>query len=293
MVVPFAAGGPVDTVGRAAAERMKVSLGQPIIIENVSGATGTIGVGRVARAAPDGYTLGIGNWSSHVANGALFALSYDLLKDLEPVTLISTYPLLISVRKSFPADDLKGLITWLKANPDKASQGTAGVGSGGHIAGVLFQSTTGTRYQFIPYRGSGPSMQDLVAGQIDMLIDGPVTTLPQLRAATIKSFAVTAKSRMAVAPEIPSVIEAGLPGFMFSNWHGLWLPKGTPKNIIDKLNGTVIEALADANVRARLADVAQEIFPREQQTPQALGSYHKAEIEKWWPIIRAANIKGE
>ena len=293
MVVPFAAGGPVDTVGRSVAERMKAFLGQPIIIENVSGATGTIGVGRVARASPDGYTLGIGNWSSHVANGALFVLPYDLLKDLEPVSLISSYPNLISVRKTFPADDLKGLIAWLKANPGRASQGTAGVGSGGHIAGVLFQRATGTRYQFIPYRGAGPSMQDLVAGQIDMLMDGPVTTLPQLRAGTIKIVAVSARSRMAIAPEIPSVHEAGLPGFEFSNWHGLWLPKGTPKHIIDKLNAATVEALADANVHKRLTDIAQEIFPRDQQTPQALGSYHKTEIEKWWPVIKTANIMGQ
>jgi tripartite-type tricarboxylate transporter receptor subunit TctC len=291
IVVPFPAGGSTDIIGRILAERMRASLGQTIIIENVGGAGGSIGVGRVARAVPDGYTLDIGQWDTHVANGATYPLSYDLQNGFEPIALISSNPLLILAKKAMPADDLKGLIAWLKANPDKASQAVPTAGS--HVAGILFQKETSTRFQFVPYRGGGPAMQDLVAGQIDMLIVQAAAALSQVRAGAIKAYAATSKSRFAAAPDIPTVDEAGLPGLHISGWFGLYAPKGTPKTVIDKLNAAVMDALADATVRSRLANAGQEIPPREQQTPQALGAFTKAEIEKWWPIIKAANIKGE
>jgi tripartite-type tricarboxylate transporter receptor subunit TctC len=291
VVVPFPAGGSTDAVGRIVAERMRVSLGQAVVIENVGGAGGSIGVGRVARATPDGYTLDIGQWDTHVANGATFALSYDVVKDFEPIALLSSNPFLILAKKAVPADDLKGLVAWLKANPDKASQAIPTAGS--HVAGLLFQKETGTRFAFVPYRGGGPAMQDLVAGQIDLMIIQAAVALPQVRAGAIKAYAVTASSRFPAAPEIPSVDELGLPGIHISGWFALFAPKGTPAAIVSKLNAAVVEALADPNVRARLENLGQEIFPREQQTPEALAAYHKAEIEKWWPIIKAANIKPE
>jgi len=291
LIVPFPAGGSTDAVGRILVERMRTSLGQPIVIENVGGAGGSIGVGRVARAAPDGYTLDIGQWDTHVANGATYPLAYDLMKDFEPIALISSNPFLVLARKTMPADDLKGLIAWLKANPDKASQAIPTAGS--HVAGILLQKQTDTRFAFVPYRGGGPAMQDLVAGQIDMMIIQAAVALPQVRGGAIKAYAVTAKSRFAAAPGVPTVDEAGLPGLHISGWFALFAPRGTPKPVIDKLNGAVVEALAEPAVRARLADLGQEIPPPEQQTPQALAAFHKAEVEKWWPIIKAANLKGE
>jgi tripartite-type tricarboxylate transporter receptor subunit TctC len=293
IVVGLSPGGSTDVIARMMAERMKSSLGQPVIVENVTGAVGTIAAGRVARAAPDGYTLSLGNNSSHVLPGAIYALQYDLLNDFEPVALLSTGPYLLSARKTMPANDLKGLIAWLRANPDKATQGVGGTGGGGHIAGFFFQRETGTRFQLVPYRGAAPAIQDLVAGQIDMAITDPIVALPQVRAGTIKAFGVTTKTRVPSAPDIPTLDEAGLPGFDISLWHALWLPKGTPKDIIARLNAAVTSALADPMMRARLADLAQETFPRAQQTPEALGELQKAEIEKWWPIIKAANIKAQ
>jgi tripartite-type tricarboxylate transporter receptor subunit TctC len=293
MVVPYAAGGPTDTIARIMAEKMRGPLGQTIIVENTTGAAGTLGVGRVARAAPDGYTISIGHWGTHVVNGAIYALQYDVLNDFEPVAMIATNPQIIVAKKAVPAKDLKELIAWLKANSATATQGTAGHGSGSHVSGVDLQKITGTQFQFVPYRGAGPAMQDLVAGQIDIMVDQAANSLPQVRAGTIKAYAVTEKTRLAAAPDIPTVDEAGVPGLHISIWHALWMPKGTPKDIIAKLNAAVVETLADAGARARLAELGQEIPPREQQTPQVLFAYHKAEIEKWWPIIKAANIKGE
>jgi tripartite-type tricarboxylate transporter receptor subunit TctC len=293
MVVPYAAGGPTDTIARIMAERMRALLGQTVLVENTTGAAGTLGVGRVARAAPDGYTIGIGHWGTHVVNPAIYTLQYDTLKDFEPVAMIATNPQIIVAKKAIPAKDLKELVAWLKANSRTATQGTAGHGSGSHLSGVYFQNITGTQFQFVPYRGAGPAMQDLVAGQIDIMIDQAANSLPQVRAGTIKAYAVTEKTRLAAAPDIPTVDEAGVPGLHISIWHALWMPKGTPKDIMAKLNAAVMDALADVNVRARLAELGQEIPPRDMQTPEVLAEYHKAEIEKWWPIIKAANIKAE
>ena len=291
MVVPFAAGGPSDVIGRVFAEKMRVSLGQHIIVENAPGAGGSIGSGRVARAAGDGYTLVLGFWGTHVANGALYALRYDLLNDFEPIALLVSNPMLILARKTMPANDLQGLIAWLKANPDKAAAGNGGVGTPPHVIAAFFRNVTSTRFNLVPYRGAGPALQDLVAGQIDLMFDYPVTSLPQVSAGTVRAYAVTAKNRLTAAPGIPTVDEAGLPQFYFSIWYALWSSKGTPRTIIAKLNDAAQEAMADSAVRTRLADVGVDVPPRDQQTPEALGAFQKSEIEKWWPIIKAAGIK--
>jgi tripartite-type tricarboxylate transporter receptor subunit TctC len=293
LVNPFAAGGPVDAVARIMSAPMSKSLGQPVVVDYTTGAAGTIGVGRVARAAPDGYTLSIGHWSTHVINAAVYPLQYDVLKDLEPVGMICANPLLIVARGSFPATNLTELIAWLKANPDKASAGTAGVGSASHIGGIYFQSATGTKFQYIPYRGTGPAMQDLLAGRIDLMFDQASNSLPQVRAGKIKAYAVTAKTRLSAAPEIPTVDKAGLPGLYVSVWFGIWAPKSTPHDIVAKINAAMVSSLADPTVRQRLGDLGQEITPREQQSPEALAAFHKAEAEKWWPLVKAAGIKPE
>jgi tripartite-type tricarboxylate transporter receptor subunit TctC len=293
MIVPFAAGGSTDVIGRILAERLRVSLGQTVVVENVTGAGGTIGTARAVRAAPDGYTLSLGQNGSHVITGATYSnLTYDLLKDFEPVSLLVTAPFVIVAKKSTPADDLKSLVAWLKANPGR-TMGNAGQGSITHVAGLVFQNAIGADLQFVPYRGTGPSMQDLVAGQIDMMISDPITALPQARAGAVKIYAVSHDARLSSAPNVPTVDEAGLPGFHMSLWHGLWVPKGTPKPIVERLHSAIVETLADPGTRTKLAEAGQEIFPRERQNPAALGALQKAEIEKWWPIIRASGFKVE
>ena len=288
IIVPFAAGGPTDTIARIIAERMRASLGQTVIVENVTGASGSVGVGRVARAVPDGYTIGIGHWSTHVLNGAIYPLQYDVLKDFEPIALVASNPQLIVSKNGVPAKDLRELIAWLKGN--QASQGTAGAGSAAHVAGAYFQKETGTHFQFVPYRGAAPAMQDLLGGQVDLMFDQAANALPHVRGGKIRAYAVTAETRLATAPEIPTVDEAGLPGFYIAVWHGLWSPKGTPREVVAKLNAAVVEALADPNARQRLGDLGQDLPLRERQTPEALGTHHKSEIDKWWPIIKAAGI---
>ncbi len=272
---------------------MRQTLGQPIIIENLGVAGGTVAVGRVARAAPDGYTICIGQYGNFVLNGAIYALSYDLLNDFTPVAVLASNPQVIVSKNALPAKDLKGLIAWLKNNPDKASQGTAGAGSPAHISGVYFQHATGTQFQFVPYRGAAPAMSDLLAGQIDILFDQASNALPQVKAGRIRAYAVTTKSRLKSAPDIPTVDEAGLPGFYVSVWHGMWAPKATPNDIIAKLDASVTRALADPAVRQRLAAIGQDIPPPEQQTPEGLRVYQKAEADKWWPIIKAAGIRAQ
>jgi tripartite-type tricarboxylate transporter receptor subunit TctC len=271
---------------------MRTSLGQPVIVDSVAGASGSIGVGRVARAAPDGYLLSIGNWGTHVANGASQPLQYDLLADFAPVALLSNEPMMIAAKRAVPEDSLKGLVAWLRANPNQAF-GTSGIGGPSHIAGVLFAKDTDTQLTMVPYRGAGPAMADLVAGHVAMTITGPAISLPQMRDGNIKILAVAARSRLVSYPDIPTTDDAGLPGFYLSVWHGLWAPKGTPPAVIAKLNTAVQQALSDPAVRKRYADLALELPPDELRTPEALGAFQKAEIEKWWPIIKAANIKGD
>jgi tripartite-type tricarboxylate transporter receptor subunit TctC len=293
VVVPFPAGGPLDSLARIMVERMRVSLGQPLIIEDVAGANGSIGAGRVARAAPDGYTLIFGPWNTHVANAAVYALQYDVVADFAPISLLSGYAQIIVAKNAVPANTLTEFIAWLKANPGRASQGHPGVGSQGHLAGIFFQSRTGTTFQQVPYRGNAIAIQDLIAGQIDLMIADPVVALPQIQSGKIKAFAVAAESRSTQAPNVPTVEEAGLPGFYVSNWNALWAPKGTSKDIIDRLNAAVADTLADDTVRMRLAAIGQELYGKDQSGPEALRSFQKTEIEKWWPIIKAANVKGE
>jgi tripartite-type tricarboxylate transporter receptor subunit TctC len=292
LIVPFPAGGPNDTIGRIVAERIRTVLGQPVVVENVSGANGSIGVGRLARAAGDGHTIGIGTWATHVVNGAIYALPYDV-RDFEPIALLATSPPVILGKLAMPANDLRELIAWLKANPDTATLGTVGPGSPPHVAGIFFQNLTGTSFRFVPYRGMAPAMQDLVAGQIALSIDSPISALPQARAGRIKAYAVLAKGRLPAAPDIPTVDQAGLPGFHLTVWNALWTSRGTPREIVARLNAAVVEALADPTVRSRFAELGQDNPPRDEQTPEALGALQKADIEKWWPIIKAAGIKGE
>jgi tripartite-type tricarboxylate transporter receptor subunit TctC len=293
MIVPYAIGGPADAIARTMADRMGSSLHQTVVVENITGAGGSTGVGHVARAAPDGYTIGIGNWGSNVANGALYTLPYDLLTDFEPVSMLPSEPNLILAKSSIAASNLQDLIAWLKANAQKATGGTSGVGGPSHVAGILFQQQTGVHFQLVPYRGAGPAIQDLVGGQIDTMITGPSISLSLVRDGKIKAYAVTAKSRIAAAPDIPTTDEAGLPAFYIAVWHGLWVPKGTPAEIVTKLNAAVRDTLADPAVRQRLAALSLEIPSLDQQTPERLYAQQKAEIEKWWPIIKGANLKGQ
>jgi tripartite-type tricarboxylate transporter receptor subunit TctC len=293
IVVPFAAGGPSDALARILGDRMKAKLGQSFVIENVTGAGGSIGVGRAVRAPADGYTISFGHLGTHVANQAIYPLQYDMLVDLDPVVLLPSNPMVVVSRNSLPAKSLQELLAWLKANPDKASAGTAGAGSGAHIAGVYMQNLTGLRLQFVPYRGTAPALTDLVAGQIDIIVDQASNSMQQIRTGNIRAYAITDHKRLSAAPEIPTVDEAGLPGFYMTLWNGLWVPKGTPKEVVSRLNAAVVEALADPAVKSRLVDLGLEIPERDQLTPEALAAWHKAEAAKWWPIIKAANIKPE
>ena len=293
IIVPVPPGGVADPIARILADRLTMTLGQPVVVENVTGAGGSIGVSRAARAAPDGYTLSIGNWLSHVGASAVYPVQYDVLNDFEAVSLLTNSPIVMTARKDFPAGDLKALIAWLKANPDKASAATVGVGSASHVSAVYFQRATDTRFQFVPYRGGGPAVQDEVAGHVDLMFNEATGALPYVRSGEVKTYAVLAKTRWFAAPDIPTSDELGVPGVNISFWHGIWVPKGTPNEIVLKLNATVVDALADATVRKRLTNIGQEIFPRDKQTPEALYAFHRAEIEKWWPIIKAANIKAE
>ena len=291
IICPFPGGSPVDTIARIVSERMKVSLGQPFVIENVTGAGGTIGVARATRAAPDGYTVSLGNFSSHVIAGAVYPVQYDALKDLDPVALLASNPQIIVSTNAFPAGGLQDLVAWLRANPGKASAGTAGPGSISHVAGVFFQKATNTQFQFVPYRGVNQAQLDLIGGRIDLMFDQAASAVPSVRAGKVTAHAVTSRSRLPSAPDIPTVEEAGMPGLVMSVWSALWLPKGTPKDIIAKFNAAAMEATADPTVRNRLSEFGLDVPPDDQQTPEALATLHKSEIEKWWPIVKAASIK--
>jgi tripartite-type tricarboxylate transporter receptor subunit TctC len=292
IIVPFAPGGATDVMARMMAEPLRAILGQPVI-ENVSGAAGSIGVGRAVRAPADGYTLHIGSISSHVLAGAVYTLRFDLLKDLQPIAALVSEPILIVGRKDMPAHNLKDLIAWLKANPDKASQGHAGVGGVGHVTGVFFLRETNTRFQFVPYRGGGPALQDLLAGHTDLEMEPVSNFLEQVRGGNLKPYAIAGRARISVAPDIPTVDQAGLPDFHRLQWIGLWMPKGAPSEVIRKVNTAVQTVLAEPSLRARVSQLGQEVFPREQQTPDGLAAFQRSEIEKWWPIVKAAGIKAE
>jgi len=290
VVVPFAAGGPSDAMMRILGERMKVSLGETVLVENTTGAGGSIGVGRVVHSAPDGYTVGFGHLGTHVANGAVYKLGYDLVADLEPVVLLPSNPMIIVSKNAVPAKTLPDLIAWLKSQPAPATAGTAGAGSGSHIAGLAFESATGIKLQYVPYRGTGPALNDLVAGQIDVIVDQLSNSINQVRAGTIRGYAVTDTRRSDQAPDIPTTDEAGLPGFHMTLWSGLWVPKGTPKDIVAKLNAAAVDALNDPPTRSALEKLGLQMPPADRLAPEVLGAWQKAEIEKWWPIIRAAHV---
>jgi tripartite-type tricarboxylate transporter receptor subunit TctC len=293
MVVPLSAGGSTDVIARIMAPGMSQVLGQTIIVENVGGAGGTIAGARVAHATPDGYTFAIGQWGTNVATGAIYKLSYDLMQDFEPIGLIATQPFLVVARKSMPANNLKELMAWLRANDNKATSGNSGVGSPSHIAAVLFEKAVGTHLVMVPYKGAGESTAALIGEQVDVMLNTPALSVGQMRAGQIKAYAVTSKQRLAMAPDIPTTDEAGLPGYYFSFWHAFWAPKGTPKPIIAKLNDALEKTLADPATRKKLVDLANDVFPPDEQTPEALRKYQQSEIDKWWPIIKAANVKAD
>jgi tripartite-type tricarboxylate transporter receptor subunit TctC len=292
-IVPATAGGPTDTIGRIVMTRAQQLLGQSIIIENVGGASGTIGTGRVVRADPDGYTIGIGGPNHYVVNQSVYPLTYDTLKDFAPISMLSNGPMLIMSRNSLPAKNLKELVAWLKANPDTVTFGTGGLASPPHVSGLSLQTVTGNKFQFVPFRGSAPALQQVLGGQLDIIIDQASAALATAKGGGVRAYAVTAPQRLASAPDIPTTDEAGLPGFHVSIWQGVWAPKGTPKEVIAKLNAAIAGALADPAVQKRLAEIGQEMPTKEQMTPEGFGAFHKAEMEKWTPIIKAANIKPE
>jgi tripartite-type tricarboxylate transporter receptor subunit TctC len=293
VIAPFPPGGPSDTLARVLSGPLETALGQPIVIENIGGAGGTVGVGRAARAEPDGYTLLIGQWSTQVVNPATYNLDYDIVNSFAPIALLADTPQIIIARKDFPANDVRELIAWLKANPDKAQAATVGAAGGAQVAAMYFQQVTGTKFGFVPYRGGAPAMQDLMAGRVDFMFDQAANALTQVRAGTIKAYAVMTKDRWHLAPEIPTLDESGVEGLHIAYWHALWAPKGTPPDIIAKVNAAAVSALADSNVQQRFAQQGQDIWPRDQQTPQALAALYKAEIDKWWPVIKAEGLHAE
>jgi tripartite-type tricarboxylate transporter receptor subunit TctC len=291
VIVPFSAGGPSDAMMRIMAERMKVTLGEPVLIENVTGAGGSLGVGRTVRSPPDGYTVGFGHLGTNVANGAIYKLGYDLVTDLEPVVLLPSHPMIIVSKNAVPAKSLGELLAWLKARPTPATAGTAGAGSGSHIGALYFESVTGIKLQYVPYRGTAPAMTDLVAGQIDLIVDHTSNSISQVRAGNIRAYAVTDTKRVESAPDIPTTDEAGLAGFHMTLWSGLWVPKDTPKDIVAKLNAAAVDALNDPAVRKQLENLGLQMPPGDRLSPGALGNWQKAEIAKWWPMLKAANVK--
>ncbi|MDE2332116.1 MAG: tripartite tricarboxylate transporter substrate binding protein BugD [Bradyrhizobium sp.] len=293
MIVPFSAGGPTDAMARILAERMRTTLGQNILIENVTGAGGSLGVGRVVRSPPDGYTINVGHLGTNVANGAIYNLGYDLVTDLEPVVMLPSNPMVIVSKNAIPAKTLPELLAWLRAKPTPPTAGTAGAGSGSHIAGLYFEKVTGIKLQYVPYRGTAPALTDLVAGQIDIIIDQTSNSISQIRAGTIRAYAVTDDKRVESAQDIPTTDEAGLKGFHMTLWSGLWVPKDTPKDAVAKLNAAAVEAMNDPVVRQKFERLGLEIPRKDQLTPEALGAWQKSEITKWWPMIKAANVKIE
>jgi tripartite-type tricarboxylate transporter receptor subunit TctC len=293
MIVPFPAGGATDTLARFLNEHLKTYLGQSIVVENVGGAAGRLAVAKAIRSAPDGYTLSIGTSTTHMLTGGLYQLPYDMVTDLEPIIMIGSEPLLIVGKKDLPPKDLEELIAWLKANPDKATVGVAGIGAVGHLTGIDFQRKTETKFQFVPYRGNGPAMQDLVAGQIDFQIEPSSNFIAQVQAGTIKAYATTGAARPTSFPQVPIAKEAGLPGFEATLWYGLWVPKDTPKPVIAKLNEAMMKTLAEPPVQSRFAELGIVMTPVAQQKPEALRAHQKAEADRWYPIIKAANIKAE
>jgi len=290
LIVPFPPGGSTDLAARLMADKMGAALGQPVVVENMGGAGGSIAVGRLARAAPDGYTIDIGQWDTHVGS-IIYNLNYDLQTDFAPIGLISINPQLLLAPKAFPADDMKTLIAWMKAHPGDAKfvnqNATAQVG------GLLLQKLTDTKMLFVPYKGAGPAMVDLISGQVDLLLVQGAVALPQVRAGTIKPLVNLSAQRSPSMPDIPSADEAGVPGLYMLGWFGFFAPKGTPPDAIAKLNGAMKQALADPGLRKKFADFGLDVAAREQQTPEGLAAFHKAEIEKWWPIIKAAGIQAE
>jgi tripartite-type tricarboxylate transporter receptor subunit TctC len=291
MLVGFPPGGPTDTLARIVADAMQPSLGQSVVVETVSGASGTIAAGRVVHSSPDGYTIGIGNWTSHVGSPAIYPLDYDIFKDLQPVALLAASPLWIVGKNDLPPKTAPELITWLKARPDPATFGTIGSGSAAHLCGLFFAQKTGVRFQYVPYRGGAPAMQDLIGGQIDLSCLEASQTLANVEAGRFKAYAVMGEQRWPKSPSTPTMIESGVPGLSISFWHGLWTAKDTPKAVVDRLDAAVMAALANPAMRAKIEALGQVIFPADQQNPQALAAYHKAELDKWWPIIKSAGIK--
>jgi tripartite-type tricarboxylate transporter receptor subunit TctC len=293
VIVPFSAGGPSDAMMRILAERMKLTLGETILIENVTGAGGSLGVGRTVRSPPDGYTIGFGHLGTNVANGVIYKLGYDLVADLEPVVLLPSNPMIIVSKNAVPAKSLKELLAWLKSRPTPPTAGTAGAGSGSHIGGLYFENVSGIKLQYVPYRGTAPALNDLVAGQIDIIVDQTSNSINQVRGGNIRAYAITDEKRIDSAPDVPTTDEAGLPGFHMTLWSGLWVPKGTPKDIVAKLNAAVVDALNDPAVRKQLENLGLQMPPADRLSPEALGAWQKAEIAKWWPMIKAADVKVE